>query len=147
MTDFLTAASARASVLGLPTPLARLYGLAMHMGITVHDGDDWDDLEDVGALAAFGKSIILNPAIDDDRLRAEVLAMALLIVTQMTNVPEFDEPGSIYTRNGFVCVTFDRVPEGQATSNGQLATLFARNCGLGTTSAAFCWYVPLLADD
>jgi hypothetical protein len=146
------AALRRGDVLSLPTPLARLYGLAMHFDITVHDGladgAAWDrGLEDVTALVAFQKTITLNPAIGhDDQLRAEVLAMALVIALEMTNVAECDRPGSIYTRNGFVCVTFDRVPAAEATRIGRAATLSARSCGVDTRSAAFEWYVPEFAE-
>jgi hypothetical protein len=143
------AALRRGEVLSLPTPLARLYGLAMCFGIEVRDGGDcWDDMEhDVAALCVFGKYIAINPGIDDDQLRAQVLAMALSILPGMTNVPECDEPGSIYTRHGYVCITFDRVPASEATSIGKVATIFARQCGLDTVSAAFEWYVPTDEDE
>jgi hypothetical protein len=136
-------------VLSLPTPLARLYGLAMHMDFVVRDGaDNWNDLEnDTAAICIFGKYIALNPALQDDQLRAEVLAMALAVVPGMTNVPECDEVGSIYPRHGYVCSTLNRLPDSEATSIGKLATLFARQCGVDTESAAFEWYLPEFTDD
>jgi hypothetical protein len=82
------------SVLSLPTPLARLYGTAMELGIEVRDfpceGITGDD--DIAAVVVCGATIALNPAIEDDDLRADVLAMALEIAAVMTN-RETSDPG------------------------------------------------------
>jgi len=109
------------SVLSLPTPLARLYGTAMKLGIEVRDfpceglpGDD-----DTAAVVVCGATIALNPAIEGDDLRADVLAMALEIAAITTN----------------------RIPAPE-TGPGALATAVARRCGRETASAAFEFSVP-----
>ena len=142
------------SVLSLPTPLARLYGTAMKLGIEVRDfpceGAPGDD--DTAAVVVCGATIALNPAIESDDLRADVLAMALEIAAVMTN-RETGDPGEIYAPGGFVVITRNRVPAPQ-TGPGSLATLIARKCGRDTASAVFEYYVPAfescfpaLADD
>jgi len=130
------------SVLSLPTPLARLYGTAMKLGLEVRDfpceglaGDD-----DTAAVVVCGATIALNPAIEDDDLRADVLAMALEIAAVMTNRKTTD-PGEIYAPGGFVLITRNRVPAPE-TGPGALATAVARRCGRDTASAAFEFTVP-----
>ena len=131
-------------VLSLPTPLARLYGTAMELGIEVRDlpcdGSPGDD--DTAAVVVCGATIALDPALADDGLRADVLAMALEIAAVMTN-RETGEPGEIYAPGGFVIVTRNRVPA-PATGPGAFATLIARRCGRDTASAAFEFHVPRL---
>ena len=130
------------SVLSLPTPLARLYGTAMKLGIEVRDfpcegltGDD-----DTAAVVVCGATIALNPAIECDDLRADVLAMALEITAVMTN-RETGDPSEIYAPGGFVVITRNRVPAPE-TGPGALATAVARRCGRETASAAFEFSVP-----
>jgi hypothetical protein len=130
------------SVLSLPTPLARLYGTAMKLGIEVRDfpcesapGDD-----DTAAVVVCGATIALNPAIERDDLRADVLAMALEIAAVMTN-RETGDPGEVYAPGGFVVITRHRVPAPE-TGPGALATAVARRCGRDTASAAFEFSVP-----
>ena len=130
------------SVLSLPTPLARLYGTAMKLGIEVRDfpceglaGDD-----DPAAVVVCGATIALNPAIEDDGLRADVLAMSLEIAAIMTNRKTID-PGEVYAPGGFVVITRTRVPAPE-TGPGALATAVARRCGRDTASAAFEFSVP-----
>jgi hypothetical protein len=130
------------SVLSLPTPLARLYGTAMKLGIEVRDfpceglaGDD-----DTTAVVVCGATIALNPAIEDDDLRADVLAMSLEIAAIMTNRKTSD-PGEVYAPSGFVVITGNRVPAPE-TGPGALATAVARRCGRDTASAAFEFSVP-----
>jgi hypothetical protein len=130
------------SVLSLPTPLARLYGTAMKLGLEVRDipcegalGDD-----DTAAVVVCGATIALNPAIESDDLRADVLAMALEITAVMTN-RETGDPGEIYAPDGFVVITRHRVPAPE-TGPGALATAVARRCGRDTASAAFEFSVP-----
>jgi hypothetical protein len=130
------------SVLSLPTPLARLYGTAMTLGIEVRDFPD-DDLsadDDTAAVVICGASIAVNPDLESDELRADVLSMALEIAAIMTNCDTGD-PGEIYAPGGFVVITRRRVPEPE-TGPGALATAVARKCGRDTASAAFEFYVP-----
>ena len=131
------------SVLSLPTPLARLYGTAMKLGIEVRDfpceGDPGDD--DTAAVVVCGATIALNPAIENDDLRADVLAMALEIAAIMTN-RETGDPGEIYAPGGFVVITRHRVVPAPETGPGALATAVARRCGRDTASAAFEFSVP-----
>jgi hypothetical protein len=130
------------SVLSLPTPLARLYGTAMKLGIEVRDfpceGITGDD--DIAALVVCGATIALNPAIEDDDLRADMLAMALEIAAVMTN-RETSDPGEVYAPGGFVLITTNRIPAPE-TGPGALATAVARRCGRDTASAAFEFSVP-----
>ena len=130
------------SVLSLPTPLARLYGTAMKLGIEVRDfpcegltGDD-----DIAAVVVCGATIALNPAIECDDLRADVLAMGLEIAAVMTN-RETGDPGEVYAPGGFVLIASNRVPAPE-TGPGALATAVARRCGRDTASAAFEFSVP-----
>ena len=130
------------SVLSLPTPLARLYGTAMKLGIEVRDfpceglaGDD-----DTAAVVVCGATIALNPAIEDDDLRADVLAMALEIAAVMTN-RQTSDPGEVYAPGGFVLIATSRIPVPE-TGPGSLATAVARRCGRDTASAAFEFSVP-----
>jgi hypothetical protein len=130
------------SVLGLPTPLARLYGTAMELDIEVRDfpcgslpGDD-----DTAAVVVCGAAIALNPALEGDDLRADALAMALEIAAVMTS-RRTGEPGEVYAPGGFVVITRNRVPA-PTTGPGALATLIARKCGRDTASAAFEFSVP-----
>jgi hypothetical protein len=130
------------SVLSLPTPLARLYGTAMKLDIEVRDlpcgGLSGDD--DTAAVVVCGATIALNPALEGDDLRADVLAMALEIAAIMTS-RETGEPGGVYAPGGFVVITRNRVPAPE-NGPGALATLIARKCGRDTASAAFEFCVP-----
>jgi hypothetical protein len=130
------------SVLSLPTPLARLYGTAMTLGIEVHDlpCDDLSADDDTAAVVVCGASIAINPALEGDDLRADVLAMALEIAAIMTNCDTGD-PGEVYAPGGFVVITRRRLPAPE-TGPGALATAVARKCGRDTASAAFEFYVP-----
>lgn len=131
---------------GLPGPLARLYGTAMHLGISVLDGaaavGRWPD-ERIAAIAVFGEHIALKPGLDDG-LRTDVLAMALIVAAVMGDRPtghscEITAPG------GFVLISQTRVP-GTGSGPGMLATLLARKCGRGTESAAFEYTTPAITD-
>jgi hypothetical protein len=87
-----------------------------------------------------GATIALNPALEDDDLRADVLAMALEIAAVMTSRAT-GEPGEVYAPGGFVVITRNRIPAPE-TGPGAFATLVARRCGRDTVSAAFEYYVP-----
>jgi hypothetical protein len=121
------------SALGWPTPLACLYSLAMETGVWVRDYPHEDT--DIAAIVADGKVIVLNSGLEDDGLRADVLAMALEVAVVMTN-----RPGAICARGGSVVITRNRVPA-PATGIGKFATLMARTCGRDTASAAFEYYI------
>jgi hypothetical protein len=125
--------------LGWPTPLACLYSLAMETGIGVRDCPGHD--RDTAATVADGKIVALNSGLEDDGLRADVLAMALEVAIVMTN-----RPGTICDPGGFVVITRNRVPA-PATGLGRFATLMARTCGRDTDSAAFEYYAPELPGD
>jgi hypothetical protein len=130
------------SVLSLPTPLARLYGTAMTLGIEVRDFpcDGLSAAGDTAAVVVCGASIAINPGLEGDDLRADVLAMALEIAAIMTNCDTGD-PGEVYAPGGFVVITRRRVPAPE-TGPGALATAVARQCGRDTASAAFEFHVP-----
>ena len=127
------------NALGWPTPLACLYSIAIETGIGVRDYPD-DDGE-TGAIVADGQVIALSSGLEDDGLRADVLAMALEVAIVMTN-----RPGTICDPDGFVVITRNRVPA-PAAGLGKFATLMARTCGRDTDSAAFEYYVPQLPGD
>ncbi len=143
--------------LGRPDPLARLYGTATRLGITVLDGtgldgtgldgtgldgtggpSPWPD-ESTAAIVGFGERIALNPALDDG-LRTDVLAMALIVAAVMSDGAT-DHPCAITAPGGFVLISLTRVPQ-PPPGPGQLATLLARKCGRDTASAAFEYTVP-----
>jgi len=127
------------NALGWPTPLACLYSIAIETGIGVRDYPD-DDGE-TAAIVADGQVIALSSGLEDDGLRADVLAMALEVAIVMTN-----RPGTICDPDGFVVITRNRVPA-PAAGLGKFATLMARTCGRDTDSAAFEYYVPQLPGD
>src|SRR5262249_60358085 len=99
------------SVLTVPPPRPRPYGPAMKLGIEVRDfpceGDPGDD--DTAAVVVCGATIALNPAIENDDLRADVLAMSLEIAAIMTNRKAID-PGEVYAPRGFGGITPHPVP-------------------------------------
>ena len=106
----------------------------METGIGVRDYPN--DGGGTAAIVADGKIIALNACLEDDGLRADVLAMALEVAIVMNN-----RPGTICDPGGFVVITRNRVPAPPA-GLGKFATLMARTCGRGTDSAAFEYYVP-----
>jgi hypothetical protein len=123
---------------GLPDPLARLYSTAVRLGITVCHGaaeaSPWPD-ESTAAIVAFGEHIALNPGLDDDGLRTDVLAMALIVAAVMGDCAT-GHPCAITAPSGLVLISRTRVPH-PAPGPGELATLLARKCGRHTASAAF----------
>lgn len=133
--------------LGLPDALASLYGTATRLGITVNNGDaevsPWPDAS-IAAIVGFGEHIALNPSLNDDGLRADVLAMALIVAAVMG---EYDtgHPYAITAPCGLVLISRTRVRR-PATGPGKLATLLARKCGRSTASAAFEYTAPALGD-
>jgi hypothetical protein len=130
---------------GLPDPLARLYDTATRLGITVTDGaartSRWPD-ERTAAIVGFGEHIALQPGLDDE-LRADVLAMALIVAAVMGDRAT-GHPCAITAPGGFVLISRTRLPP-PAAGPGQLATLLARTCGRDTTSAAFDYTTPVIS--
>jgi hypothetical protein len=143
---------AAGGVLSLPTPLARLYGVALQMGMRVTDGGPelWDERDeqnfsDAAAIVAFQHVICLNPEMEDG-MRADVLAMALSVAAMMICDESAALPGDVVAPGGFVVITPDRIPE-PAEPAGRFATMMAQRCGRDTTSAAFDCYLPVFLDD
>jgi hypothetical protein len=128
------------SVFSLPTPLARLCGIACQAGI--HIGDYDAAFEDAAAaiVACGGETIALNPALGSDDLRADVLAMALDIAARITS-HDTGHSGAITAPGGLVIITGNRIPSPES-GPGAFATVLARKCGRDTASAAFTYYVP-----
>jgi hypothetical protein len=129
----------------LPDPLARLYGTAVRLGITVIEGAHRTSRqpdERTVAVVGFGQHIALKPGLDDD-LRADVLAMALIVAAVMSD-RAVGHPCAITAPSGFVLISGTRLPP-PASAPGQLATLLARACGRDTESAAFDYTAPLLS--
>lgn len=139
-------------VLSLPTPLARLYGVALLMGIRVTDGSPelWDEQDeenfsDAAAIVAFQDTICLNPGMEDG-VRADVLAMALSVAAMMICDESAALSGDVVAPCGFVVITPHRIPE-PAEPAGRFATMMAQRCGRDIASAAFDCYLPVFADD
>ncbi len=127
-----------------PTPLARLHGTAMQLGVIVVDAVDDDGLwldEDTAAIVACGECIALNPGLEDDGLRADVLAMALALTYIMTPC-QTGHAGDITAAGGFVLISRTRVAE-PLPGPGEFATVIAREHGRDTASAAFEYTVPV----
>ena len=127
------------------TPLARLYDTARQAGITVVDAvnDDGPLLDDdTAAFVACGVCIALNPGLDDDGLRADVLAMALAL-TYATSPSTTGHAGDITTAGGFALISRTREAE-PVSALGMLAAVIAREHGRDTDSAAFEYTVPVL---
>ena len=139
-------------VLSLPTPLARLYGVALQMGMRVTDGNPelWDpadeeNFSDAAAIVASQGVICLNPSMDDD-LRSDVLAMALSVAAMMICDESVALPGDVVAPGGFVVITPHRIAE-PAEPAGRFATMMAQRCGRDTASAAFDYYLPAFTDE
>lgn len=123
--------------------VARLHATATRLGITVLDCAD-DDRQwpagDTAALVSFGEHIVLGPDLDDDGLRADVLAMALIVATVMGD-RDTGHPCAITAPAGYVLISRTRMPP-LPPGPGELATLLARECGRDITSAAFGYSAP-----
>jgi len=128
----------------LPDPLVRLHQTAMRLGITVLDeaaADGWPD-ENTAAIVRFGEHIALKPGLDDD-LRADVLAMALIVAAAMGERAT-GHPCAISAPDGVVVISRTRVARPRL-GPGRVATLLARACGRDTGSAAFEYTTPVTA--
>jgi hypothetical protein len=128
----------------LTTPFDRLCHTAAQLGIIVLDALDdqgpWLG-DDTAAIVACGECIAINPAIDDDALRTDVLAMALALTYTLS--PSQNGHGRGITAAGsFALISRTRV-DGPSAGPGELATLIAREHGSHTPSAAFEYAVPV----
>ncbi len=127
----------------LATPLVRLYGTAHQLGIIVLDAVDddgpWLD-EDTSAIVACGVCIALSPGLQDESLRADVLAMALA-VTYVMHPRETGQEADI-TAGSIVLISRRRVAD-PGPGPGSLATVIAREHGCDTPSAAFEYATPV----
>lgn len=125
------------------SPVARLAATASRLGITVLDsaGDAgaWPD-ENVAAIVSSGEHIALGPDLGDHGLRADVLAMALIVAAVMGDC-ETGHPYAITAPAGYVLISRTRVPSA-SPGPGELATLLARECGRDIGSAAFEYSAP-----
>ena len=127
-----------------PTPLARLHDTATQLGITVVDAADDDGPlldDDTAAFVACGVCIAVNPGLDDDGLRADVLAMALAL-TSVMSPGATGHGGDITAAGGFVLISRTREAE-PVSALGLLATVIAREHGHDTASAAFEYTVTV----
>ena len=123
-------------VLSLPTPLARLYGVALQMGMRVTDGNPelWDpadeeNFSDAAAIVGSQGVICLNPSMDDD-LRSDVLAMALSVAAMMICDESVALPGDVVAPGGFVVITPYRIaepPDGRPVRDDDGATMWPRH--------------------
>lgn len=120
----------------------RLSATAVRLGITVTEGDadrgPWPD-HWTAAVVSYGEHIALGPDLDDAGLRADVLAMALIVAAVMGDRVT-GHPCAITAPAGCVLVSRTRVP--RPDGPGQLATLLARACGRDVKSAAFEYTAP-----
>jgi hypothetical protein len=99
----------------------------------------WPD-ESLAAIVSLGEYIALGPGLDDDDLRADVLAMALIVAAVMGD-SDVGHPCAIVAPAGVVLISRRRVPQ-PAHGPGNLATLLARKCGRDIASAAFEYAAP-----
>ena len=126
------------------TSLARLHTTAAHLGITVRDAADDDGpwlSDDSAAIVVSGDLIAINPGLDDDGLRADVLAMALA-VTWFTSPRGSGHTRDITAASGFILISRTRVA-GPLHGPGKLAAVIASQHGRVTASAAFEYTVPV----
>jgi len=127
-----------------PTPLARLHGTAKQLGVIVVDAVDDDGPlldDDSAAIVACGDCIALSPGLEDDGLRADVLAMALAL-TYLMSPCETGHARDITAAGSLAVISRTRVAE-PLPGPGMLATVIAREHGRDTASAAFEYTVPV----
>jgi hypothetical protein len=84
----------------------------MQLGIIVLDAVDgpWPD-DDTAAIVACGECVAVNPGLEDDGLRADVLAMALA-VTWFMNSREAGRAEDIRAAGGLVLISQDTCQPG-----------------------------------
>jgi len=129
------------------TPFDRLCRTATQLGVIVLDAVDdqgpWLG-DDTAAIVACGECIAINPALDDDTVRADVVAMALALTYVMSPSKNGHGEGGITAAGSFVLISRTRVAE-PLPGPGELATLIAREHGRDTVSAAFEYTVPVFS--
>ena len=128
----------------LTTPFDRMCQTAAQLGIIVLEAVDdqgpWLG-DDSAAIVACGECIAINPDIDDDAMRTDVLAMALALTYTLSQGR--NGHGRDTTAAGtFVLISRNRV-NGPSPGPGDLATLIAREHGSDTASAAFEYAEPV----
>ena len=128
----------------LTTPFGRMCHTAAQLGIVVLDAVDdqgpWLG-DDTAAIVACGECIAINPDIDDDEVRTDVLAMALALTYTMSPSQNGHRKG-ITTAGSFALISRTRAA-GPSSGPGELATLIAHEHGRETSSAAFEYSVPV----
>ncbi|MBB6546865.1 hypothetical protein [Nonomuraea rubra] len=116
--------------------------MAMEGGIEVSDFEcidgPWPD-DDITALVAPNR-IVFNPSLEDDDLRADVLAFAAALCCSLV-LSDSAPAGHVAAPGGLVLIGREKLPE-PPTGPGRLAGMFARRCGKDTTSATFKIYIP-----
>jgi hypothetical protein len=134
----------------LNTPYGRLCRTAAQLGVLVLDAVDdqgpWLS-DDAAALVACGECIAINPDLEDEAVRADVVAMALALTYVMGDdkSPATNGHGRGITAEGsFVLISRTRVAKPSA-GPGELATMIAREHGRDTPSAAFEYSVPVFS--
>jgi hypothetical protein len=128
----------------LTTPFDRMCHTAAQLGIIVLDAVDDQGpwlYDGTAAIVACGECIAINPDIDDDAMRTDVLAMALALTYVMSPDKNGHRRG-ITAAGSFVLISRTRVA-GPAAGPGELATLIAREHGSNTPSAAFEYAEPV----
>jgi len=120
---------------GLPTVLARLRATAEAAGIVIFDElrAPWPD-DNVGAYVSGRGFAAFNPCLDDDGLRADLIAFVIALTYSMA--PRYRGPGHVDTPAGYLLVTCERMPDPTA-GPGRLARIMAEQCGRNTGSATF----------
>jgi len=123
-------------------PLAQLHDIAARLGVTVVEGSPEADLwstHSTAACVSLGEHITLSPRLRGNDLRADVLAMALIVAAVMGDA-DIGHPCAITAPGGLVVISSTRVMR-PGFGPGKLATLLARKCGRDTASAAFAYAV------
>ncbi len=134
----LTMTDGYGKALMLPTPLARLYCMAMHADINVTEHYDsyelWPD-DQTAAIVSYDGIVILSPSLEDDDLRADILAFATAVCGSIV-VGDTAPEGWIAAPEGWVAIGRERLPEPQK-GPGRVARLFAEKCGRDAASFTF----------
>ncbi len=120
---------------GLPTALARLRATAEAAGIVIFDDlrEPWPD-DNVGVYVSGRGFAAFNPALDDDGLRADLIAFVIALTYSMA--PRYRGPGNVDAPAGYLLVTRERLPDPTA-GPGRLARIMAEQCGRDAGSATF----------
>jgi len=120
---------------GLPAALARLRATAEAAGIVVFDDlrEPWPD-DNVAVYVGGRGFAAFNPALDDDGLRADLIAFVIALTYSMA--PRYRGPGHVDAPAGYLLITRERLPDPTA-GPGRLARIMAEQCGRDAGSATF----------